>query len=165
MTSVFSGAQCSTEPPRGCNQKKLYWCSQCESVLCEVCWDLQVAHQSGTASKARAKKKKHEKTELEIADYVLAILEPNQDVDEVRKAHGSNVDSRWFGAEIDDRHSMQVYLKSKPFLELASESDMEPTLQSPYLISFIGESGAGKSTLINAMMKVLLENPYPTYPP
>ncbi|RPA95785.1 FabD/lysophospholipase-like protein [Choiromyces venosus 120613-1] len=152
MASTFLGDQCSTEDSKDCHQT-LYWCSQCESVLCETCWDLQVAPRVVTASRARAKKKKHERTELEIADYILEILEPTLDKDEVMKSHVSNVDSRWFGVEINNKHATQVSLKSKSFLEFASGSETNPALQYPCLVSFVGETGAGKSTLINAMMK------------
>ncbi|CUS11969.1 unnamed protein product [Tuber aestivum] len=157
MPSIFSGARCSTEPPTNCDQS-LSWCSQCESVLCGVCWKIQVAHRPATASGARAKKKLHEKTNLEIAEYILAILEPNLTDDEIRDAHISNVRSRWFGMEIDNRHSVQALLKSKRFLELTSGSEIDPALQYPCLVSFVGETGGG-ATEIEGVTPVIGNQP------
>ncbi|KAG0640049.1 hypothetical protein HOY80DRAFT_865708, partial [Tuber brumale] len=121
---------------------------------CENCWGLQAIHESGTGGRTRVKKKKHEKTELEVADYILSVLEPDLTEEEVKESHVSNVHTRWFGIQIDKNRSAQVSLKSKSFLELASGSGKDPSSQYPCLVSFVGETGAGKSTLINAMMKI-----------
>ncbi|KAG0123476.1 hypothetical protein HOY82DRAFT_495229 [Tuber indicum] len=155
MPSTLTEEKCSTKTPGNCHQK-LYWCSECESVFCENCWDLQAVHELGPGFRGRLKKRKHAKTELEVADYILSVLEPNLTEEEANDAHVSNVHTKWFGVQIDENLPARVSLKSKSFLDLASGSGEDPSSQHPCLVSFVGETGAGKSTLVNAMMKVIL---------
>jgi hypothetical protein len=152
MANSLCGAICIYQDPDRDEDihTDLFWCSVCESVLCEACWGTQAPHNPNN----RTVRKKHEKTKLGLAEIINAILMPDDDRDAHEKLHIANLMTKWFGVMDDGATGKPRFHDFERFRRLANGSNMDPADQYPCLTTFVGETGAGKSTLINAMIKV-----------
>ncbi|KAI5805973.1 hypothetical protein EDC01DRAFT_609926 [Geopyxis carbonaria] len=131
----------------------LYWCSVCELLFCDLCWDKETPHRKGIQSGIRRARKPHEKTKWALADLILNILEPTLDEEVIRQQIEANADTKWFCVD-EEITGEACFHDLGRFSQLSGNSDMSPADQFPCLVSFFGETGAGKSTLINALIKI-----------
>ncbi|KAF8248857.1 FabD/lysophospholipase-like protein [Wilcoxina mikolae CBS 423.85] len=153
MATSFFGSTCINHNPEQDESihSNLFWCSVCESVLCEACWGSQAPHNPNN----RMVRKKHEKTKLALAEMINAILLPDTDIHVHEKRHIDNIATKWFGVMDDSTTGKSRFHDFQRFTRLANGSDMDPANQYPCLTTFVGETGAGKSTLINAMIRTI----------
>ena len=129
---------------------QLFWCSVCESVICNACWGQPPPHRPNN----RTVTKKHEKTSLELAELINAILCPDTNLYAHNELHHRNLETKWFGVIEDSTTRGPRFHDSGRFTHLVNGSERHPSEQYPCLATFVGETGAGKSTLISALIKV-----------
>lgn len=144
---------CEAEPDT--QTLMINWCSACSTFYCETCWDAQPLHKLTNRKSA-----KHEKTELELANLILSILNPESDEAKQAELHEKNQTSKWFGVMREDGSNRSHFHDFRRFPRLAGGSETDPGDLFPCLISFVGDTGAGKSTMINGLLKVCLPLAY-----
>lgn len=166
METSLLNEPCSHDAP--VHHSTRWWCSACESMLCQSCWDLQANHNPNN----RRVRKPHQKTEPGLAELIQSILWPVEDLAIHEALHTANIDSKWFGVMYDPDDGLQAWPRFHDFgrfFRLSDASRMSRAEQYPCLVTFIGETGAGKSTLINAMVKQAIDSPdlqdYPVITP
>lgn len=117
-------------------------------VYCDFCYDVQAVHDSD-----RNRSGSHEKTELNVANFVLCVFDTVVPLQERDLQHHNNIYSKWFGAVIDD-HNKSYFHDFGGFARLLQDSEIPPSDFYPSLISFVGDTGEGKSTVINGILRV-----------
>lgn len=138
-----------------------HWCTSCELLYCDTCWDKLLPHRRDVASKSSAL---HEKTDPDVANMIKNILRPELTKEDRATLHTNDISTTWFGIVRDERESplfrdygqysriiaemKEARLQSGPFGVVAHPD--EPLF--PSLVSFVGEVGAGKSTVIKLLI-------------
>lgn len=125
------------------------YCPACKEVYCDTCYDSQRPHRI-EANRLNG----HEKTDLDTANFVLALFNINFGAEEQKRQHQDNIRTKWFGTSVDNEQSKSYFHDFGGFLRLLHESKLPANQQFPSLVSFVGRTGSGKSTLINTILKV-----------
>ena len=114
------------------------WCNLCSVILCNDCWDRQIAHSEGTRA---ADNVPHEKTDYELAEKIKACLEPTMTDEQRKQLHLMDDITTWFGVSQDEMHDL-VFEDCGRYASIMSEcSSSRKACQYPSLVSFVGQTG------------------------
>ena len=119
----------------------IFWCSICDTVLCNSCWSKQVAHQD------KGGREKHLQNELRFKTVLSSLF--------VSGACVENDESKFKWFEVNAEGHITT---THRYTELSVDAWLDRP-RYPALLSFVGGPGAGKSTLIKALMKVTINGP------
>jgi hypothetical protein len=136
--SSSSRARSPCEGDCGDGTKHTFYCIDCLSHYCDICWPEQGPHKPGKISPTT--KRPHEKTNRDVWGKVQAILEPPQGEDLIRALHRQDENTKWFGVTRHPRYGTQ-FEDTGRYAELMAES--RPTSGAsriPQLVSFIGDT-------------------------
>lgn len=153
MSSTKVASECQNRRALFHNGDPKY-CNACRRVYCDTCYDAQLVHED-----EENRLNEHEKTDLDTANFVLSLFGTRGSTEDRERLHLNNIQSKWFGTDIDEQESKSYFHDFGGFVGLLQKSRLLPHQQFPSLISFVGDTGTGKSTLINGILKVY---PVPT---
>lgn len=116
-----------------------FLCLSCGSTYCDVCWERQGPHRPGKVG--LVDHLPHEKTERDIYERLVPILEPSDDVSELMRLHVEDQDTTWFGVEKDETGEPN-FLDHGRYNALMAETKQPNTgPRYPQLVSFVGQTG------------------------
>ncbi|KAL9624998.1 MAG: hypothetical protein Q9160_000727 [Pyrenula sp. 1 TL-2023] len=129
-----------------------FLCLSCGSTYCDVCWERQGPHRPGKVG--LVDHLPHEKTERNIYERLVPILEPSDNANELTQLHIEDQDTTWFGVQKDE-NGLPDLLDHGRYAALMAETKQPSTgPRYPQLVSFVGQTGAGKSTLIKMLVSL-----------
>ncbi|KAF2399018.1 hypothetical protein EJ06DRAFT_65913 [Trichodelitschia bisporula] len=130
---TVSGDVGSTKCQGGCTTREasLWFCPSCEVILCDDCWDEQLAHRMRLPRQSV-----HEKTPYLVYKRLADILTASSD----GEAHVFDEDTKWFGwaqngPDTPVLEEFEAY--SNTFARYAGG---DASLKYPQLVSFVGET-------------------------
>jgi ribosome biogenesis GTPase A len=149
MPLIQVADECQHDYQNPKHEGELKYCHPCEAVYCDSCYEAQRIH-----SKQTERHRTHERTDLEVARFVLRLFNTYVPrIEDRQQQHEDAYPSKWFGVHLETptKPSLHVF---GALATLLKESQLPPFQHYPSLVSFVGDTGAGKSTLINGITKV-----------
>lgn len=127
----------------GPQKSKTWYCSNCDTVFCDVCWQIQIPHKKGKLVDGLP----HEKTDQNVVKKLKAILEPPDSQEELRELHRRDEDTTWFGVIRNPNPDPITGLTRTSFKDygryaalMAETRPPNGELRYPQLVSFIGQT-------------------------
>lgn len=142
-------------------KQRSFFCHQCDSSFCDICWDKQPAHRPN-------KRGLHERIDRLVDERYRNILESSSSDQDV--LHKEDEDTTWFGIG-RNRDDDPIFEDYGRYATLMAESlSATPIVRYPQLVSFIGQTGkssqlsllalyspiagAGKSTVVKMLINL-----------
>jgi energy-coupling factor transporter ATP-binding protein EcfA2 len=151
---VFPSGPCEGGPGIPCEECEMkvtvYYCVNCDSSLCDRCWEKERSHKPG---KLGPDGLPHEKAEVSVVNRLKQTFNPPSDPETQSRMHIEDEDATWFGIGRDgaNRPIFQDYGRYATLM--ANSATGEHAARYPQLVSFIGQTGAGKSTLVKMLIE------------
>ena len=120
-------------------------CVGCDSTYCDSCWDKQGPHKTGKSGV------NHEKVNRQIYDRLRPILDPPEDLEEVRRLHVKDADTTWFGVEKDGGTPFfQDYGRYAVLMAETKQPYQDD--RTPQLVSFVGQTGVSHAKMNQGLL-------------
>ncbi|KAK5051360.1 hypothetical protein LTR84_003012 [Exophiala bonariae] len=132
------------------NQHFVSFCPACAYKYCVPHWEEQPLHDAGQRSMHGVP---HEKTDPNLVDRILSIIDPPDDDHKQAQLHFEDEQTKWFGVLPDEAGQLQFHDWGRYEEFLGQSHPPMRTQQHPSLISFVGPTGAGKSTIVKALIR------------
>jgi hypothetical protein len=140
---------------------KVYFCVDCGTSYCEICWDRTIQHKAGRVNRDGLE---HERLEnYSVYKIYDSILRPTSDGEQLDRLHVEDVDTLWFGrssdaAARDHAHHLlrsgvtgvskdqnrsaqfEDYGRYAELMQSSPPSDGVDGTKYPQLVSFVGET-------------------------
>ncbi|KAI9717966.1 MAG: hypothetical protein M1828_007058 [Chrysothrix sp. TS-e1954] len=154
----------SCEGDEGCSSSQFWYCDDCNSFFCDDCWPKQGPHRTGKVARDGIP---HEKTNHLTVERLKAILQPAEDLKQLKKLHRHDTKSTWFGVleekvfdhSVPGSKTRHKFREHGRFASLMAHSRASASgTQYPQLVSFVGQTNAGKSTLIKMLIELFVRD-------
>jgi len=96
----------------------------------------------------------HERTDPDLVQNILSIIEPMASEQEQQQLHLDDDNTSWFGVLADSAGDLYFHDWGRYEEFLAQSRAGSKNFQFPRLVSFVGPTGAGKSTIVKALVKL-----------
>lgn len=140
-SDVTSHAGTGDEPCEECckNDAPNYFCIDCGSTYCEICWLKVRAHAPGKVNRDGIP---HEKCNKRNVERLKEIFTPASDPDDRRQLHETDAETTWFGVTRNVvTNSASLYDYGRYCTIMRNSSTSEYPERWPQLVSFVGQTG------------------------
>jgi energy-coupling factor transporter ATP-binding protein EcfA2 len=138
----------------GIERNSVSFCPVCAINYCEYHWRNQPLHQQPQENQRSMHGVPHERTDPELVERILSIIEPTASEQEQQQMHLEDENTSWFGVLADSAGDLYFHDWGRYEEFFAQSRAGSKNVQFPGLISFVGPTGAGKSTIVKALVKL-----------